>query len=271
MKYFIKASPVGELNLVLADVMNIVDKELFEHADIKQAVREYFESHRQQIKLPDGQNALVNEMWRQNPIEATDDAKAEEFVYFDQKLNVKFSFDPNTLQATVQGTESDFPEQLDAEWATYKAAVNEEVESYVDKAYKSGTTRASLCFNQAGNLQIDISCINLNLKHFWGGEWQSQWIVDIQASTMHGSIRVNNHYFENGNVQFNLVKKFEPVPLKSSDGAGICQTINELESKYQLSVEDVLENMKEGMFKRMRRFVPVTGQKFDWDKPKMML
>jgi hypothetical protein len=35
-------------------------------------------------------------------------------------------------------------------------------------------------------------------------------------------------------------------------------------------VEDVLENAKEGMFKRMRRFIPVTGQKFDWDKPKMM-
>lgn len=28
--------------------------------------------------------------------------------------------------------------------------------------------------------------------------------------------------------------------------------------------------MKEGMFKKMRRFIPVTGQKFDWDKPKMM-
>lgn len=53
--------------------------------------------------------ALVNEMWRQNPIEV-DENKTEEFVYFDQKLNVKFSFDPHTLVATIQGSESDFPE-----------------------------------------------------------------------------------------------------------------------------------------------------------------
>jgi hypothetical protein len=63
--------------------------------------------------------ALVNEMWRQNPIEVEGE-KTEEFVYFDQKLQVKFSFDPHTLVATIQGTESDFPEQIDAEWGEYK-------------------------------------------------------------------------------------------------------------------------------------------------------
>ena len=87
---------------------------------------------------------------------------------------------------------------------------------------------------------------------------------------MTGSVRVNNHYFENGNVQFNLSKKFEAVPLTASDGVSICAKINEMEAKYQQSVENVLENAKEGMFKKMRRFIPVTGQKFDWDKPKMM-
>lgn len=30
------------------------------------------------------------------------------------------------------------------------------------------------------------------------------------------------------------------------------------------------ETLKEGMFKKMRRFMPVTGAKFDWDKPKLM-
>jgi hypothetical protein len=30
------------------------------------------------------------------------------------------------------------------------------------------------------------------------------------------------------------------------------------------------ENLKENMFKKLRRALPVTGQKFDWDKPRMM-
>ena len=64
---------------------------------------------------------------------------------------------------------------------SFRAQVQEAVEAYVSKAYRSGTTRASLCFNAEGQLQIDISCINLNIKAFWGGEWQAEWTVDTQA------------------------------------------------------------------------------------------
>jgi len=46
IKYFIKSSPVGEVNLILKDVCNLVDAEIMNAPDIKQALREYFESHR---------------------------------------------------------------------------------------------------------------------------------------------------------------------------------------------------------------------------------
>jgi len=72
----------------------------------------------------------------------------------------------------------------------------------------------------------------LNLGHCWTGEWQAQWIVDIQGQSMTGSIRVNNHFFENGNVQFNLHKKYDTIALAGSDGESICQKINEVETAY---------------------------------------
>lgn len=46
VKYFIKSSPVGEVNMVLKDVCNIIDKEVLNTEEIKQALREYFEEHR---------------------------------------------------------------------------------------------------------------------------------------------------------------------------------------------------------------------------------
>ena len=49
---------------------------------------------------------------------------------------------------------------------------------------------------------------------------------------MTGSIRVNNHFFENGNVQFNLHKKYDTIALTGSDGESICQKINEVETAY---------------------------------------
>jgi len=64
IKYFIKSSPVGEVNLILKDVCNLVDAEIINAPDIKQALREYFESHRQQVKLEDGRMAMVSELGR---------------------------------------------------------------------------------------------------------------------------------------------------------------------------------------------------------------
>ena len=68
VKYFIKSSPVAEVNMVLKDVCNILDKEILNHEEIKQALREYFEEHRQHIKLADGRIAMVTDIGRQNPV-----------------------------------------------------------------------------------------------------------------------------------------------------------------------------------------------------------
>ena len=74
VKYFIKSSPVGEVNLILKDVFNIIDREIVKSEDIQNGLKEYFEMHKQHIKLPDGRLAMVTEIGRQNPM--TDDAGA---------------------------------------------------------------------------------------------------------------------------------------------------------------------------------------------------
>jgi len=93
VKFFIKNSPVGEVNLVLKDVFNLIDKEIMKSEDIKNALKEYFEQHKQHIKLPDGRLAMVTEIGRQNPMQ-DDLGNPQPFVYFDSKLGVKFMFDP---------------------------------------------------------------------------------------------------------------------------------------------------------------------------------
>ena len=65
VKYFIKSSPVGEVNLILKDVFNIIDKEIVKNEDIQTALKEYFEMHKAHIKLPDGRLAMVTEIGRQ--------------------------------------------------------------------------------------------------------------------------------------------------------------------------------------------------------------
>jgi hypothetical protein len=119
VKYYIKSSPVAEVNLILKDLFNIIDRDIINNPDIQNALKEYFELHKQHIKLPDGRVAMVTEIGRQNAIEGEDGA-VNPFVYFDSKLGIKFAFDPSTLQATLLGDTSDFPEELDEQWASYK-------------------------------------------------------------------------------------------------------------------------------------------------------
>jgi hypothetical protein len=38
-----------------------------------------------------------------------------------------------------------------------------------------------------------------------------------------------------------------------------------------MAIEQMQEGMQDGILKRMRRRLPVTGQKFDWDNAKAML
>jgi hypothetical protein len=68
-----------------------------------------------------------------------------------------------------------------------------------------------------------------------------------------------------------MEKKFDPVPLAAADGPGIATAIEKLESDHQKEIEEVQEGLQDGVLKRMRRRLPVTGQKFDWDNPKNML
>mmetsp|Transcript_47061 Transcript_47061/g.62281 ORF Transcript_47061/g.62281 Transcript_47061/m.62281 type:complete len:156 (-) Transcript_47061:524-991(-) len=147
VKYFIKSSPVAEVNMILKDLCSIIDREILDNEDIQNALKEYFELHKQHIKLPDGRIAMVTEIGRQNALEGEDGAPANPFVYFDSKLGIKFSFDPNTLQATVLGDVSDFPEELDEQWASYKSGIETAIDTYIAQNYRQGTTRACLCFN----------------------------------------------------------------------------------------------------------------------------
>ena len=70
-KYFIKSSPVGELHEVLEDINKVLgggSQELLQSKDIKDALRDYYETHRLHLQFSNGETALVSAQGRQEPI-----------------------------------------------------------------------------------------------------------------------------------------------------------------------------------------------------------
>lgn len=97
------------------------------------------------------------------------------------------------------------------------------------------------------------------------GRWRSLYIFDPASGELEGSIKVDVHYYEDGNVRL-ITNKAIAATISSGTGAGIAKEIASSEKKYQEELVRGFVSLSEGAFKGLRRQLPVTRQKIEWDK-----
>lgn len=97
------------------------------------------------------------------------------------------------------------------------------------------------------------------------GRWRSLYIFNPGSNALEGSIKVDVHYYEDGNVRL-LTNKPVTATVPSGTGAGIAKEISVGERKYQEELNRSFTSLSEGAFKALRRQLPVTRQKIEWDK-----
>jgi len=121
-----------------------------------------------------------------------------------------------------------------------------------------------------GQIAIVIAFTNLNLGNYWTGGWQSEWTFNVsnkKTTPLEGRIRLNVHYYEDGNVQLNSVFN-EKAEVDVSDvdttAKAVINTIQTLETDFQQRLEKFYVQMHDSTFKNMRRFLPKVGKKLDW-------
>ncbi len=73
------------------------------------------------------------------------------------------------------------------------------------------------------------------------------------------------HYYEDGNVRL-LTNKAVAAAVSAGTGAGVAREIAVGEKKYQEELNRSFTSLSEGAFKALRRQLPVTRQKIEWDK-----
>ncbi|KAK8869611.1 hypothetical protein IAR55_000178 [Kwoniella newhampshirensis] len=118
---------------------------------------------------------------------------------------------------------------------------------------------------------LEIVGNKYNPNNFWTGRWRTRWIVDKSAGTVSGDIKVDVHYYEQGNVQLATrhTSSF-PVPTESVESQSIASqivtTISKIETNYHLELNDVYGELGDKAFRALRRALPVTRQKMDWEK-----
>lgn len=281
LHYFIRESTVGELNYVIEDIASILgNQDFMQDQEIVQALRTYYENHLTHHSLPSGQKVVVSSFGRSEEHkegEGDSEHKPTEFAYVDEARNIKFKLDVTTGLCQIIDDSHKNPDEAVQK---LKEELVQELDNYISEYYKDGTTLGTVSVEGQDQLTIhlDISCHNLNHKNFWGGEWLSRWTISHSLSSsdyeLTGSIKIFNHYFEQGNIQFKLDKAYDsPLPGVVKEGGAAQSIINhilKIEEEYQNSLDAMYEDISENHMKSLRRKLPFTGKSFEWGVPKLV-
>lgn len=79
-----------------------------------------------------------------------------------------------------------------------------------------------------------------------------------------GVIKLDVHYFEDGNVRLQTEKKIDDKVGESA--TEVVRAVAVAERRYQEDLNKAFPMLNEDAFKNLRRQLPVTRQKVDWDK-----
>lgn len=89
--------------------------------------------------------------------------------------------------------------------------------------------------------------------------------VSSSSSALTGNIHVDVHYYEDGNVALNTTKPIN-ISIPSVSAESIISRIAAAERDYQEALNRAFVQTSEGVFKGLRRQLPITRQKVEWEK-----
>jgi capping protein alpha len=74
------------------------------------------------------------------------------------------------------------------------------------------------------------------------------------------------HYYEDGNVSLNNTKPLSVSLAGSQSADAIIRRIASAERQHQDELNQAFNRLAEGAFKGLRRQLPITRQKVEWEK-----
>ena len=100
------------------------------------------------------------------------------------------------------------------------------------------------------------------------GRWRAWYILDPRSGALTGRISVDVHYYEDGNVRLQTHKDVD-ASAGSGGGATAAEAVRAVaaaERAFQEALGRGFAGLNEGAFKALRRQLPVTRQKVEWEK-----
>ncbi|KAF2670315.1 F-actin-capping protein-like protein subunit alpha-2 [Microthyrium microscopicum] len=243
---FVEAAPPGELSNVTSAIKTLANESALK--TLEPAYKKYNEDQLTTVKLPGAsQSVLVSE---HNSLDGD--------RYYDVESSSSFAFDHATQKAS--DTQSYV---LESSHSDTVKSILKALKTHTDEHFQTSTLGV---FPTASDSKIAILIVanKYSPNNFWNGRWRSKYIYDPSSNSLTGSIAVDVHYYEDGNVR--LITNKDVTASASSSAADVVKGIAAAERKYQEELNRGFTGLSEGAFKGLRRQLPVTRQKMEWEK-----
>jgi len=255
---FLLNAPPGEFMEVVTDVRGLLaDQESIINDSAPATFREY--NTEQMIQVQNGDHlALVTKQGEVNTGE-----------YLDPRAGQVFSFDH--IRQQVTGSRG-IGGEMDGGLESARSAIDAAVDKYTKEFYTNGT---SAVYARNGQVIICLAASKFNPNNFWNGRWRSVWTCKISGNnvSLQGHMRICVHYYEDGNVQLNAEVNRNLSCTGGNPQAtaeNIIKAIRKEEASYQTNIDNSYATMGDTTFKALRRVLPITRMKIDWNKIRNM-
>jgi capping protein alpha len=248
---FLLNSPPGEFMEVVTDVRALLPNENLITESAPRTFREYNTEQMVSVVSPKGHKALITKY-----------GEVADGEYLDHKGGLVLFWDH--IKQEVTGSRAIGSGDIENNVESLRAAFEKEAFNYIGEFYPHGATGV---YGKDGKIIVCISSARFNPHNFWNGRWRSVWT--FHNGELVGHFKIVVHYYEDGNVQLNTdtTQTFN-ISGGSPDATASAafKQIQKAEQKLQEDLNHSYQTMGDTTFKALRRALPITRTRIDWNK-----